>query len=219
MRAVMSIAAPASAPPALIDVAEQFAATTQGVVTFQMHRVFDVHDPLRRRHEDLVMNGVYDDGALVRVHVVSYTVDGRPASPGDITSVEQSWNDAKPADVFAPPFDARNFDAYQYRVAGPLTIDFSSNLRDAGHGSGSSTYDAQYNVVSYTYQPNTLPPYAHWAQITDRRAEVLPGCWAPIEETQEYKGRVGPFAGAGLIQIAYSGFRRFPDLQSALHAL
>ncbi len=184
-----------------------------------MHRVFDVHDPFRSRHEDLVMNGVYEDGALVRVHVVSYTIDGKPASANDIAKLEQSWDHPTPADVFAPPFDARNFDAYQYRSGGPSTIAFTSNVHGTGHGKGSFTYDAQGNVVSDTYQPNALPQYAHSAQITDRRAEVLPGYWAPTQETQEYKGNVGPFAGSGTIQIEYSSFRRFPDLQSALRTL
>ncbi len=202
-----------------MQVAQRYAETTRGVVTLQVHRVFDVHDPLRGRHEDLVMNGVYDDGALVRVQVITYTIDGRPASAGDISTVEQSWNHPNPADVFARPFDARNFDAYQYRSGGASTIDFTSSVRDAGHGNGSFTYDAQDNVISYTYQPNALPEHAHWGQITDRRAEVLPGYWASMEETQEYKGSIGPFAASGTIQIAYSAFRRFPDLQSALLTL
>ncbi|HEY6449610.1 MAG TPA: hypothetical protein VIX60_02905 [Candidatus Cybelea sp.] len=210
---------PVGAPPALVQVAQRYAETTRGVVTFQMHRVFDVHDPFRSRHEDLVMNGVYDDGVLVRVHVISDTVDRKPASASDIAKLEQSWDHPNAEDVFAPPFDARNFDAYQYRSGGASTIEFTSNVHGAGHGNGSFTYDSEQNVVSDTYQPNALPQYAHSAQITDRRAEVLSGYWAPTEQRQQYKGNVGPFAGSGTIQIEYSGFRRFPDLQSALLTL
>ncbi len=202
-----------------MQVAQRYAETTRGIVTFQMHRVFDVHDPLRGRHEDLVMNGVYEDGSLVRVRVVSYAIDGKPASASDISNVEQSWNHPTPADVFAPPFDARNFDAYQYRSGGASTIDFTSSVHDAGHGNGSFTYDVHNDVVSYTYQPNALPPHAHWGQITDRRAEVLAGYWRSIQETQQYSGSIGPFAAAGTIHIDYTGFKRFFDLQSALHAL
>ena len=69
-----------------MQVAQRYAETTRGVVTFQMHRVFDVHDPFRSRHEDIVMNGVYDDGVLVRVHVISDTIDGKPANASDIPS-------------------------------------------------------------------------------------------------------------------------------------
>lgn len=202
-----------------MQVAQRYTQTSHGVVTFQMHRVFDVHDPLRSRHEDLVMNGVYQDGILVRVHVVSYIIDGKTAGASDVANLEQAWDHPKAADVFAPPFDPRNFGAYQYRSGAASTIDFTSNVPGAGHGNGSFTYDDQGNVVSCTYQPNALPQYAHWAQITDRRAEVLSGYWAPTQETQQYKGNVGPFAGSGTIEIAYSQFHRFADLQSAVRAL
>ncbi|MBV9720022.1 MAG: hypothetical protein JOZ77_11935 [Candidatus Eremiobacteraeota bacterium] len=210
---------PANAPPALVEVAQRYAQTSRGVVTFQMHRVFDAHAGFAKRHEDLVLNGVYDDGALVRVRVLSYSLDGKVASATDIANVEASWNHPNPSDVFAPPFDARNFDAYQYRSDGPSTIDFFSTVHDAGHGNGSFMYDAQDNVVSYTYQPNVMPPHASSGEITDRLAEMLPGYWAAAHEVQEYHGSVGPFGGSGTIEIAYSDFRRFADLESALRAL
>jgi len=184
-----------------------------------MHRVFDVHSALQRRHEDLVMNGVYNDGVLVRVRVVSYAIDGRPASASDIAGVEQSWNHPKPSDVFAPPFDPKNFGAYQYRGDANATIAFSSTVRDAGHGSGSFTYDFRGNVVSYTFVPNELPPHARSGTIADRRSEVLPGYWASSDETQQYKGSYGPFAAAGAIQVTYSDFRRSSDLSTALSTL
>ena len=210
---------PPGAPPALAQVAQRFAATSRGFVVFQMHRVFDVHTALQRRHEELVMNGVYDDGTLVRVRVVSYAVNGRPAGQSDVAAVEQSWNHPKPSDVFAPPFDPRNFGAYQYRSYGNSTIGFSSNLRDAGHGSGTFTYDARGNVVSYTFVPNVLPPHATSGEVADRRSEVLPGYWASTDETQQYRGSYGPFAAAGAIAVTYSDFRRSSDLNSALSLL
>ncbi len=210
---------PPGAPPALAQVAQRFTATSRGFVVFQMHRVFDVHSAMQRRHEDLVMNGVYDDGTLVRVRVVSYAINGRPAAAGDIAGVEQSWNHPKPSDVFAAPFDPKNFGAYQYRDAGNSTIAFSSDVRDAGHGSGSFTYDARGNVVSYTFVPNALPPHATSGTITDQRSEVLPGYWASTAETQQYKGSYGPFGAAGTIAITYSDFRRSSDLSAALSSL
>jgi hypothetical protein len=48
---------------------------------------------------------------------------------------------------------------------------------------------------------------------------VLPGYWAVTQETQNYKGTYGLFSAAGTIQITFSDFRRFPDLQSALGTL
>lgn len=165
------------------------------------------------------MNGVYEDGGAVKVRVLSYTIDGKAAGAGDVSSVEQSWDHPQPGNLFAPPYDPRYLDAYQYRLAGPSTIAFSSNVHDAGHGNGTFTFDAGGDVVSCTYQPNALPPHATFGEITDRRSEVLPGYWAVTQETQQYKGNYGPFAAAGTIQAAFSDFRRFADLPSALNAL
>ncbi|HEY1868242.1 MAG TPA: hypothetical protein VGG70_08065, partial [Candidatus Cybelea sp.] len=99
------------------------------------------------------------------------------------------------------------------------SIAFSSNVQDAGHGSGSFAFDARGNVLSYSFVPNALPPHARFGQITDQRAEVLPGYWASAQETQQYKGTYGPFAASGTIQITYSDFRRYSDLATALSAL
>ena len=210
---------PAAAPPALAQVAQRFAATSRGAVVCQMHRVFDVHGGFSSRHEDLTMNVAYEDGAIVKVHVTSYAIDGKNASNTDVASVEESWNHPKSDEVFAPPFDARNFGAYQYSDGAASVIAFTPTVHDAGHGDGSFAYDAQYNVVTYTYHPSVLPPHATWGEITDRRAEVLPDYWASTQETQEYKGRYGPFAAAGTVTLSYSNFRRYADVQSALGAL
>lgn len=210
---------PPGAPPALAQVAQRYADTSRGIVSFQLHRVFDVHGGFSRRHEDLVMNGIYENGKLVRVRVVSYTINGKPAGASDVAAVERSWNHPDPSEVFAPPYDARNFGAYRYTRGGPATIYFSSDVRDAGHGRGSFTYDAGDDVVQMTYQPNVLPPHANSGQITDLRGAVLPDYWAAIQETQQYRGTYGPFTAAGSIEVTYSSFRRFPDLQSALTVL
>ena len=165
------------------------------------------------------MNGVYKDGTVVKVRVLSYTIDGKVAGAGDVASVEQSWDPPQRGNVFASPYDPRNLEAYQYLRADPSTIAFTSNVHDWAHGNGSFTYDTGDDVVSCTYQPNALPPHATFGQITDRRSEVLPGYWAVTQEIQQYRGNYGPFAAAGTIQAAFSDFRRFPDLPSALNAL
>jgi hypothetical protein len=210
---------PAGAPPVLAQIAQRFAETSRGVVVCQLHRLFDVHAGFSSRHEDLTMNAAYDDGAIVKVHVTSYSIDGKDAGASDVASVEQSWSHPDPGGTFAAPFDPRNFDAYRYTSGGASAIGFTSNVRDAGHGDGSFTYDAQYNVISYTYRPGALPPHASSGEITDARAEVLPGYWAATQETQGYTGHYGPFAGAGTVTISCANFRRFPDVASALSAL
>lgn len=210
---------PAGAPPALTQVAQRFVDTSRGVVAFQLHRVFDVHGGFSKRHDDLVLNGVYENGQLMRVHVVTYAIDGKPASASDVAGVEQSWNHPKPGDPFAAPFDPQNFDSYRYQPGASSTIDFTSSVSDPGHGKGSFTYNSQSDVVSVTYQPNVLPPHASSGEITDVRSEVLPGYWSVTQETQQYKGHYGPFSAAGTIQVSFSDFRRYPDLDSALRAL
>lgn len=210
---------PAGAPPALAEIAQRFAETSRGVVAFRVHRTFEARAGFSSRHEDLVMDGIYRDGSVVKVFVRSYAIDGRPADTNSVATVERGWENPKAGDVFAPPFDSRNFDAYQYQSLASGAIAFTSNVKDAGHGNGSFAYDAASNVVSCVYQPNVLPPHARSGQISDRRSEVLPGYWAVTQETQTYRGSVGPFAGSGTVEYVYSGFRRFGDVESAIRGL
>ncbi|HEX3368836.1 MAG TPA: hypothetical protein VHS56_04595 [Candidatus Cybelea sp.] len=199
--------------------AQRFAQTSRGIVAFRLHRVFDVHAGFSKRHEDLVLSGIYQDGRVVRVRVNSYTIDGRPVDMQQQAALAQEYQNPKPGETFAPPFDARNAGDYSYEEQAPGTIAFTSALRDAAHGNGTFTYDETNSVVAYTYQPNVLPPHATWGEIADRRAEVLPNYWTVTQETQNYKGSYGPFPGAGTVQIDFTGFRRFPNLRSALAAL
>jgi hypothetical protein len=209
----------ATPPPALVQVAERFSQGTRGIVAFRLHRVLDVHAGFSRRHEDLVLNGVYQDGTIVKVRVVSYTIDGKPASAAEQAAMAQAYQSPRPDETFAPPFDARFVAEYSCRQDAPGTIAFASGARNAAHGSGTFAYDAEANVVSYTYRPNALPPHASAGTIMDTRAEVLPHYWAVTQETQQYKGSYGPFSGTGTERVEYSDFRRFADLQSAASAL
>ncbi|MGA2760214.1 MAG: hypothetical protein ABSF08_07860 [Candidatus Cybelea sp.] len=199
--------------------AQQFAQTTRGIVGFRLHRVLDVHAGFQRRHEDLVMVGVYDDGAIAKVRIVRYTIDGKPASSSDDAGMERAYEQPKAGDAFQPPFDARYAGAYSYRQDAPQTIVFTSELCDGAHGNGTFAYDANRNVVWYAYQPNALPPHASSGTILDRRAEVLPKYWAVTQETQQYSGSFGPFPGAATEQVEFSDFSRFPDLQTALRSI
>lgn len=213
------MAVPAGPPPVVQQVAQRFAETSRGIVSFRLHRVFDVHAGFSSRREDLLMDGVSQDGAIAKVHISSYTIDGKPADASAAAALAQSYEHPKLTDVFNPPFDLRFVAAYQYQASGPQKIAFTATVRDGAHGNGSFVYDAGNNVLSYIYQPSVLPPHASYGQVTDRRAEVLPGYWAVTQETQEYKGSYGPFPGAGTVQITYSNFHRFTDLQSAVHAI
>ena len=210
---------PADAPPALMQVAQRYEATSRGVVGFRMQRIFDVHAGPRRRHEELALEGVYNNGALVKVRVLNYTIDGKAASASDRSTLVQEWEHPQPGNAFAPPFDPRNFGAYSYRSAGAQTIAFSSSVNDRGHGSGTFTYDGAGNVIAYTYHPNVLPPHAKSGEINDRRGPVLLGYWAVTQEAHQYSGSYAIFAGAATVTMNYSGFHRYPNLRSALSAM
>lgn len=209
----------AAAPPALEQVAQRFTATTRGVVSYRLHRVLDVRAGFLHRHEDLSMHVVAVDGTTVRVRIDAYTIDGKPASASDSQDMTQAYEAPQAGQGFRVPFDPRYQSEYQFAAAAPETIDFTSTIRDAAHGDGSFTYNASFDVVSYTYAPNALPPHAGSGLIADTRAEVLPDYWALTHETQDYKGSYGPFSGQAHEEVEFSDYRRFADLQSALVAL
>jgi hypothetical protein len=210
---------PADAPPALTQVAHRYRATSRGVVGFRMQRIFDVHAGPRRRHEVLTLEGVYNNGAVVKVRVLNYTIDGKPASASDRSTLQEAWEHPQPGSAFAPPLDPRNFGAYSYRSAGARTIAFSSRINDRGHGSGRFTYDGAGNVIAYTYHPNVLPPHAKSGEIDDRRGQVLVGYWAVTQEAHQYNGSYAIFAGAATVTMNYSRFHRYPNLRVALSAM
>src|SRR6516165_10093305 len=115
---------PPGTPPALTLVAQRFTESTRGVVSFRLHRVFDVHAGPMGRHEDFTLDGVYEDGAIVKVHVVSYTIDGKPVSAASQSALAQSYVHPKTGGGFALPFDSKNFGAYQYQNTAAQRIDF-----------------------------------------------------------------------------------------------
>src|ERR1700729_1438288 len=142
---------PADAPPALAEIAQRFAETSRGIVGFTMHRTFDVHAGFSSRHEDMVMDGVYEAGTIVKVRILTDSINGKPADATTQSEVENAWEHPKPGETFAPPFDSRHFSEYQYQAVNAGTIAFTSAVHDAAHGNGTFTYDAQGNVLSCVY--------------------------------------------------------------------
>jgi hypothetical protein len=208
-----------AAPPALEQVAQRFTATTRGVVGYQLHRVLDVRAGFSHRHEDLSMHVISVDGTVVRVRIERYSIDGKPASAADSQRMTRAYQAPQPGHGFRVPFDPRYATEYRFSASGSETMAFTSVFRDAAHGNGSFTYDTGYDVISYAYQPNALPPHARSGTIVDNRAEVLPGYWGLTHETQDYKGSVGPFPGRAHEDVDFSGYHRFADEQSALATL
>jgi hypothetical protein len=206
-------------PPIVASIGKRFAQTSRGVVAFRMHRVFDVHAGPSSRHDDLVLWGVYNNGTLVSVRILSDTVGGKAQTPDQIASAQQQWTHPKPGDAFHPPFDPRYFREYRYGPNTPEWISFESLVNDSGHGTGSFAYDSSENVTSYTYSPSVMPQYATSGTITGTRRRVLPGYWAVTQETQQFAGRYALWKGGATVQLTWSEFRRYGSVSAAVAAI
>jgi hypothetical protein len=207
-----------SVPPIVVSVGQRFLQTSRGVVTFRLHRVFDVHAGPSSRHDDLVLDGVYQNGNLVRVHIVSDTVGGKAQSQDDVATAEDAWLHPKAGDAFHPPFDPQYFAEYSYQ-ARSAKVRFTSKIDDGGHGMGSFSYDPNHNVTSYTYQPAAMPQYAKSGTVSGTRSAVLPGYWATVKETQQYQGHYALWNGGATVQLMWSSFHRYDSLTAAERAI
>jgi hypothetical protein len=201
-----------AAPAVVWAVAARFAQSQKGIVTFRLHRVFDVHAGPKSRHDDIVFDGVYEDGTLVNMRIRSYTIGGKQADSQQQSQFEDDW--LHPKAIFHFPFDPRYVEEYLYRVSGK-TVAFTPLSADASHGTGVFTYDKQRNVVSFTYSPGVMPEYARSGTIADQRAPVLSNYWAVTHETQEYTGRYALWNGGATVDLSWTSFRRAASVQQA----
>lgn len=206
-------------PPIVASIGQRNAQTSRGVVAFRMHRVFDVHAGPSHRHDDLVLEGVYRNGTLVSVHILSDTVGGKVQTPQQIAEAERQWVNPKPGDVFHPPYDPRYFREYHYGPIAPGSVSFVASVNDAGHGTGSFTYDSSENVTSYTYSPAVMPQYATSGSVTGIRRKVLRGYWAVTQEVQQYSGRYALWKGGATTEYTMSEFRRYASVAAAVAAI
>ena len=206
-------------PPIVASIGRRYQQTSNGVVAFRMHRVFDVHAGPSSRHDDLVLEAVYQNGTLVSVHILSDSVGGKEQTPQQIATAEQQWVNPKPGDVFHPPYDPRYFGEYHYGPIVPGSISFAPSVNDAGHGAGSYTYDSAQNVTSYTYAPAVMPQYATSGTVRGTRRRVLAGYWAVTQEMQQYAGRYALWKGGATVQYTMSEFRRYASVSAAVAAI
>jgi hypothetical protein len=206
----------ASAPAIVSAVAARFVQSQKGTVSFRLHRVFDVHAGPQSRHDDIVFDGVYKNGTLVNMRIVSYTIGGKDADAQQSTQFEEDWLHPKPSAIFHPPFDPRYLSEYHYQFNGDGVVAFTPLLQDASHATGTFTYDENDNLLSYTYAPCVMPEYAKSGMIWDRRGAVLPNYWAVTHETQQYKGHYALWNGGATVEITWTNFRRFATLGQAV---
>ncbi|MBV8147647.1 MAG: hypothetical protein JO092_00985 [Candidatus Eremiobacteraeota bacterium] len=204
-----------AAPAVVSAIAARFAQSQKGVVAFRVHRVFDVHAGPSSRHDDVVFKGVYVNGLLVQMHIVSYTIGGKEADTQQAAQFENDWLHPKPSDIFHAPFNPQYLNEYRYQLNGEGVVAFSPLLTDAAHATGTYTYDQRDDLLAYTYTPCVMPQYAKSGMIWDRRAEVLPNYWAVTHETQQYKGHYALWNGGATVDITWTNFRRYPSLGQA----
>ncbi len=202
-------------PPIVSQVVQQFQRSGEGIVTCRYHRVFNVRAGPSGQTQDFTFDAIYEDGALVEVRMLSYTINGKNASTSQIQSTVQSYEHPKAGDVFEAPWRPAYAKDYNDAEKAPGTITFTATDRSYGHGDGSFRYDATYNVTAYTYSPTVMPEHATQGTVSGQLAEVLPGYWAMTQESQTYSGRYAIFAGHATVQIAQTNFHRFGTLSDA----
>ncbi len=205
----------AALPPVVARIIQQFQRTESGIVTCRYHRLLKVHAGPSGQTEDFTFDGVYQDGALVAVRMLSYTINGKNASSAQIESAVQSYEHPKPGDVFEAPWRPASAQDYRDVDTGPGAVAFTAIVRSYGHGDGSFTYDTAYNVTSYTYSPTVMPQHARSGTVTGHIAQVLPGYWAMTDESQSYSGSYAIFAAHATLQITQVDFRHFATLSLA----
>jgi hypothetical protein len=200
------------------QIAQQAVQDQRGIVSAQFTRSFSVRAALSGRHDLLTFTGVYQDGTLVFMHVTKDTIGNKDASASQIGQATDQYVHPRPTAVFHAPWDPRYLDEYSYSIKDPETIAFTSLVKDTSHGSGTFTIDAHDHVVSYEYAMSANWPYATSGDISGRRAEVLPGCWAMTSQTEQYRGRYGIFAGRATADVTMSSYQRFPTVADAKKA-
>ena len=209
----------ADVPPAVMQIAERAANQEKGIVTYRIHRIFDVHAGPRHRHDEYYLAVVSQDGRIVKAHALRIIQDNKPADAAASAQVENQYEHPKPGDLLDRPFDPRYVKDYSYQQVDAQTYKFASTVRDSSHGDGTFSLDANGDIVKYQYTPNVLPQYTTSGTVTDSRAQVLPTYWSLTREDYEYRGHFLLFGGGASAVITYDGYKRYSDLNAATAAL
>jgi hypothetical protein len=161
------------------------------------------------RNEDFIFDAVYQDGRLVRVRMLRYTINKAVASQSQTQSVMRSYEHPKPGDVFEAPWDPRYAQQYRISLRSRRTIAFQAIDTSYGHGNRSFTINRDDDVTSYTYEPTVLPQHATSGRVTGERSAVLPGYWAMTQEHQTYGGHYAIFSGNATVSFSRSHCPQF----------
>lgn len=204
----------ADVPPSVLRAARLSAGDHSGIVGYRILQRTTIDGGPVQRREEVELATVFDGPTLVKIRVLRHVTNGSVANDADNSALASKLERAAGPDGFAVPFDRQNLTAYTYAVDGAV-VRFYGKKIDSAHPNGEFTVDPAGHVTEMTYAPRELPRYAKRGSITVWRAEVLPGFWASVHETQTYGGSLGFIKGSALVDVRQSHFRRYTTVRAA----
>ncbi len=201
--------------PALVVQAAAVAARDHaGSIVYRIHQTTAMDGGPMHEHADVVLEVAAEGPSLVKVRVLRFLSNGADASEQKKRELEQKLLAGQSGGGFAVPFDSRHTGEYDY-AAEAGSVRFTSLRRDANHGDGTFTVDAIGHVTGMRYVPDVFPRYVKSGNVTDMRAEVLPGFWASVRNDQEYDGQYLFIKGHASVLTEMSAYRRYSNRAAA----
>ncbi|MBV8147452.1 MAG: hypothetical protein JO092_00005 [Candidatus Eremiobacteraeota bacterium] len=224
-----SAAPQADAAAIVTEAMRELAAERRGVTAFRLRYDYREYGPAHRK--TLVEDSMHlrNEGALVKVRLLSRTSNGAAASRDELAKQQAELDKRLPDEDYRLPLtlDALNEYRFSYAQApcdrcpqGSVAIAFVSRVRDDGHGDGTLEVEpASHHVLRLDFHPSVLPSRADSGAIVMRFGPVLPDLWDVVETTQHYTGHVLFMHGGADVDQVYSAYKRFATLSDGLTAL
>jgi hypothetical protein len=201
-------------------VAAAYAVDTKSIVTFVAISSLDARGGPFHMHSFTETAYEEADGAPVRKRVLRAVDDGRTANAGDLA--KRSATADVPSSRFGMhlPVEPAYVDDYTYgkpRVDGDIvSVDFTTNIRDAAHGDGSLTYlRDEDRIASIVIRPAVLPEHATTMTTTLEFGRVSEDRWDIVRVTHVFTGREGIISGSGTSVTTYERYRPFVSATAA----
>jgi len=206
-----------------------YEAEVSGVVGMQRHFTTVIHAGPIHHTEHSDSGFLMRDGTYTKIKYYQIADDGQPFT-AEQTAIRESqtnrdWSEGKI--FFKEPYDARFLGDYQFDVAatcaecaeGIAAVNFTSDIRDNQHGSGTMWIDEAGHVTKVVFTPNQMPPHANSGTVTETASEVMPGTWYVTQIEATYKGRLLLLTGGATFTATFDHFQRFERVGDADQAL
>jgi hypothetical protein len=216
-------------PDVVQQAATVYEAEVRGVVGMQRHFTTVIHAGPIHHTEHSDSGFLMRDGTFTRIKYYQIADDGQPFTP-EQTAIRESqtnrdWSEGKI--FFKEPYDERFLGDYQYDVTtmctgcqeGVVAVNFTSDIKDNQHGSGTMWVDAAGHVTKVVFSPNKMPPHANYGTVTEIASEVMPGVWYVTQIQATYKGRLLLLTGGATFTATFDHFHRFDRVGDANEAL